>query len=403
MDDVTAFTQELAVGRISMRIAWGWRVMLWLVVLLMFSAAIFLICEPFVSGWSGSNKDYGSVVAGFLILILGVGLLLSLVRTRLVIEADRLRLVGAFFSKEIAFSQVEGLRLIPAQYVSALRFVAVNGLARDVEVTLLHKRNKEFVQWAYGRFEDLDAREVVAELDKLQNDASLGDSADKRMSSLQRGRLLSRWYVGACIVLGVWCLVYPRPYVVALLICLFFPLVGVALMLLNRGAICIDSGKHDVVPSIGSGLVIVCMAPLARGARDWEVLNLYPLVLPALVPAVILAAFFVLADPKLRAKKMNLIGFTVLAVLYGFGLAYFVNGHFDHATPQRYTREVYVEKHSGDFNHLAIVPPAEFFDEESLLLTERVKKRFKEGDRVDLVVWPGRLGAAYYFFRNPKL
>ena len=276
--------------------------------------------------WRPSGVHLAIVVSIFAFMLLGV---VDHVRGRLVLHADRLVRVSAFGTRELRLADIASWRILESQYVKFIVLQPREGLGRAIKIPLRFRRDAAWTAW-FGRIRSPDDEGRKASLARVLGDEELGMRPDDRVHALLRVRLFARVAMFGIYAVGIWAIYAWRYVEPVVAFCLALPVVAFVLagarpMLLTLQ----EPRRSDVRASLWLALLVAALVPLAALARLLDFASVVPLIAPAVVLGALASACALAADPTVRERKAAVVAIVIPMMLYGAGLAAWLN----HALP----------------------------------------------------------------------
>jgi hypothetical protein len=190
-----------------------------------------------------------------------------------------------------------------------------------------------------------------------------------------------------------WAVVFPRPYHAVLLVNVAVVVMAYALVLSGRGGL--SGGKVKLgVPLLMPGLALAW-----RMAADVRLVSHAASLGIAVIGAAVLAGVIALGDPAMRSRSR----FAVLLVLQlplAFGAALYANTALEASAPQTFEATI-VDKHFSrgrlpSTYQLTLSPWGPREKTETDLVPRAVYDSVKQGERVHIMLYAGRLGVAWF-------
>ncbi len=112
-------------------------------------------------------------------LFFGVYLIALAMRSRVIIDGNRLEIRGAFADYYADVSEIEGYRTISSRNGNYTKF-NLRGGRRPITLSLHFEKDESFDQWI-GKIPDLDKRDRDRILEKISQQEDLGSSPQERL------------------------------------------------------------------------------------------------------------------------------------------------------------------------------------------------------------------------------
>ena len=329
-------------------------------------------------------------------LVLGVYLLATALRSRLVIDGSRVAVRYAFTQKTADLSEIEGYRTVSTRNGSYWQLKLKEGRGT---ITVQKSFDCDGVRQWLQQIPDLDERDREALLDAIEQNQELGATPEERLAALRRARnwniVLSAIAIAAAFAfaLGSDQLHLPSAIVLALL-----PLALV--YLLRRAPLLYAMFKPKRDPRTDLSLALMaCGLGLIFGNDGIHFVEMPSLFEYAgLVGLLCCAAIF---SPARQNPQFwgAMIGMLMIAGAYGWGLAATIDSLADHSPPAGYTAMVQGmhQTHGRSTSYYLDLPPwGPIQSPNHLSVGYGMYRRTSIGDQVCLEVHSGALRVQWY-------
>jgi hypothetical protein len=220
------------------------------------------------------------------------------------------------------------------------------------------------------------------------------------------------WLENITIVIGLWFLFFPRPYVVLFIVLLAMPWIGLFLNGLNgRPSIASlvevtkdDKGedKYDVADFIDFAAWML----VARILIDYEFENFYSLIIPGSIAfAIMLVLLFAthkLIEQTTKSKAWIYLSLIFNVLLYSFGATYGINCVFDKSEPKVYDAEVVdkkIERGSKGrrWYYIKVTPWGHRYDKEDISVSSQKYDQIQIGQKVKIDLKEGVFNIPWFY------
>ncbi|MCU0290488.1 MAG: hypothetical protein MUF10_00645 [Thermoanaerobaculaceae bacterium] len=380
-----------------------WRVFFAIATPFLLALCVWMASIPFLDRRTG---DLGFLVpclvgatAGFLFMLYSA---YSAFKTKLEIYPDRVKLADGFRTTELQVRFIKGFRLLPTQYIQTLVLVPEDPQVRKLKVGLLLERETELRVWLNENLTNLDAVEAEQELETALDDTRLGETAHHRRWVLQSARRLAWILNGGGLAAGLWAMLRPVPYHLAIWTCLAMPLAALLSVRGLRGAIKLDARRGSPLPDVGLAFLMPCLGLALRAVLDWEILTWGRFWSPFLLASISLFVLVLACADDVRRKPSTAIGLLLFCAVYGYGSVILLNGLLDRSAPVGYHARVVeqrVERDKRTSYHLKLSPWGPRTTTQEVDVPRSVYEKHSVGDEVDVTVHEGRLGIQWFTVR----
>lgn len=319
-------------------------------------------------------------------------------RSRLVVEGNRVQVHGAFRTREFNLSEVEGSRTINSRYESR-KVLCLRDKHWRIALTR-YAIDTPLNDW-FNELEDLDRRDRNQLLRNIERDENLGVTPEQRRGALKRAKVLN---ISACVVNGISAAVVgfglERYRSIAVLVLAAAPIVAGYALYRQPLFFGFFNQKQDPRAEV-SPLLMISGFGLLIGSADVNFISV------GMLTAFIGGGFFAcLAIYYPVARKSSqfggaLFGLCIMSAFYGWGLATSVDVTADRSVPRVYTAQVL----GGQVSHgsrstsyyLDLEPwgPYENADGQ-MKVSEKMYSATQRGQIICLALHQGALHAPWY-------
>jgi len=330
-------------------------------------------------------------------LFFGIYLLALAMRSRVIIEGNRLEIRGAFTEHYTDLNEIEGYRTVSSRNGSYTQFY-VNGGRKPITLSIHFDKDEAFDAWI-KKIPDLDKRDRDRILEKISQQEDLGSTPQERLAALAQAKTYSIFALvialTAAVAASYGIPALYLPFSIAL------ALVPIALaVILHRSPLLytVFKRKDDPRAELLYALIVSSFGLLVR-ARGIHFVSLQSVgVIIALLTVAYLAAFyhsfFESSSPTRTFFALLLFG-----MLYSYGAVVVADAVGDESTPTHYVVHVvgkhYTTGRSRSY-YLRLEPWGPVQQTNSLGVSKTIYDKASPGDQVCLELSSGRLNAAWY-------
>jgi hypothetical protein len=293
--------------------------------------ALFLVLS------AGDPDPSATLLASAAFAASGLYMTLAALRSRLVFDGKRVRVLGAVRRREFDLSEVEGFRTYRNRY-QAFRVICLKDGAGKIPL-MKYVTDDRLEEWLAG-LKDLDAQDRERLLEKIDQDQELGATPAERRSALGRAKRMS---IAALVMNGCAAAALawgPAEYRLAAMLVLALAPAAAAYLVYGQPLLYnVFNARGDPRGDVSPVLMISGFG-LLLGATRVNFISvglLFPFI--AMGALASLAMFYPSArkSPRLAA---TLAGLCLLSVLYGWCLATSADTVADRSIPQTYKVQV---------------------------------------------------------------
>ena len=373
----------------------------WLIVLMCLVALI--IAGSGILAFSSVHNSTHSFVPGSLFALLpialGVYFLLLGLRSRIVIEGNRIEVCGVFNTKSADQSEIQGFRTISSRNGSYTQLILKEGRG-TITISNSFDTDDAYRAW-FQKVPDLDERDRQALLDEIAQQQDLGSTPEERLSALSTAKAVSIGLLVASVLLGIaidfsfdkLSLSMVRLCVVLLAIA---PFISAWLVWRSPLLYAVMKKKKDPRGEVSWVVFIAGLAFIFRTAGDHFV-SCGPMLLSMVVVGVALVAiFFNAAKAGARGAWVALLMF---AGVYGYGSVAVTDVVFDDSPAAAYSTTVvsgHVSHGKSDTYYLRLAAWGPIDHEDDVSVSHAVYRSAHLGDTVCTTLHNGSLHAAWF-------
>ena len=150
--------------------------------------------------WNGSNATLPAFMT-VIFLFFGIYLIALSMRSRVIIEGNRLEIRGAFTDRSAELSEMRGYRTISSRNGKYTQIYLNNG-RKSLTLSNLFNLDDAFNAW-FRRVPDLDQQDREAILDKISHDEALGATPQDRLAALSQAKTNSLFALAIAVAAAV--------------------------------------------------------------------------------------------------------------------------------------------------------------------------------------------------------
>ena len=291
---------------------------------------------PSMSEFLSGQVVMAVIFVGF--ALFGVYIVLSTLRTRVVLNADSIELHGAFSKRNLWRPDIAARRLMPMQHGSpVIRFEPRSeSLSRALVLPQFLETDAAFADWI-AAIPDLDAAEQKASLDTYLQDAELDGSKDEMMARLASAARTAKVLTFATFAVCGWVWFHPSPYDLAIACAAIIPWIAVGLAARNGSLYRLNASRNEVGADVSAPVLVPGFALLVRALFDCHVFDWNKVWMLTIVVAAVCVLLMMLLVRELRGAALIS---SVLMLAYAYGAVVIANFRLDRGEPEVFTAEV---------------------------------------------------------------
>jgi hypothetical protein len=316
-----------------------WTVFLWLLGSII-AAGGALGTWYFATGHDVGNPRAVPILTIVCIAILGLGayLVLSIVRSKVVLHGDQIEVHEVVRKYALRRDEILGWRMSQPS-PPYIVFVPRDHNRRQVKVAPIFKVDEAFSQWM-DSLPNLDVEDAKASEKEIAASLEIGATPEGRIDALARAKRLARILNVVALVTLAWGLFYPRPYGVLVTVLIFLPWLAIGIVGRSKGLFRLDRYRNDVHPNLASSFIFPGFILTLRVLGDFNVLQWAQAVWLAVGLGILLSFAACMVDSALRAKRWTPVVLLFITVAYGFGAGLEANALLDRSPAIRYPAKI---------------------------------------------------------------
>lgn len=219
------------------------------------------------------------------------------------------------------------------------------------------------------------------------------------------------WLEKFTLGIGIWFLVYPKPYEILFSILLIIPIVGLILngftgrpsisSLVEISKNSDGSDKYDVADFIDFAALII----LIRVLIDFTFESLYSLIIPGtitfIIMLILLFATHKIIEKTTKSRAWIYTSLIFNIFLYSYSAAYGLNCVFDNSEPQVFEAKVIDKTISKGRRHttyyIKVTPWGHHYDPEEISVSSSHWENIEIGQTVNIDLKKGLLNIPWYY------
>lgn len=381
------------------RIKVGWRILFCITVPVLIGVIVYVGYVNLHSNPLDSGLIFlaAFLFTGTLLLLYS---LIDVMRARLVIGLDSLSKTYALGTKTLHFSEIKGFRSNP-DYVF---LEPIDPRKKTIRISRYMESAHLIIGWVIITFQDLDIKEAEQEQEEILSDNTFGINRDAREFRLKEAKRATRYINIAGSTIGLWLLLFPKPYIPLSLGAVFVPIVALCATYAYRGLIRVDQRDNSAYSSLLAGLTLPTSALLVRALMDWNILEYRGAWVTISMTTAVLSGLFLMGTKEFSYTKFQHLfaGLVLTAIMFGYVYGGYViaNCLFDQSAPEEFMVQV-VDKKIGSGRvttyDVVVAPLSPETKPRKLGVTKRQFDKLTKGDSVALHIREGLFGTPWLY------
>ncbi|MBC7554550.1 MAG: hypothetical protein H7257_11280 [Taibaiella sp.] len=336
------------------------------------------------------------LIAFIVLMIFGI---VDTAKGKFVIDSDRVYSVSVFYNRELMHHEIKGFRSTDKHIL----IEPVDPAKKRIKVSTYISGTNEILQWLSDNYPDLDLQNMQEERTEILNDQQYGGTTEEREEQLKRAGKAAKIVNYAGGIIAAWVLFFPRPYNVATVVCMVFPIIGFGILKYFDGLIKIDARKGSAFPSIAIAMMGTTISVLLRGAVDYNIFDYTNLWLPVIAVTVLLIAVVLMGTRAFSLKNGKevpaAIVYCFMLAGYSYGSVVVLNCSYDNGKPEVYTtkilnKRITTGKHTS--RYFELTPWGLQKDTAEVTVHKSLYEQLEKGDSVNIYFMKGRFGISWF-------
>jgi hypothetical protein len=342
---------------------------------------------------------HGGAIEGALCVLFGVFgmyVAISALKYRVILEADRIRVIGALRNRELRRDHIAGRRHVSLNAGSGRwRLVPTPGSGSKLELSLFLETDKDFSTWILT-LPDLDLDKKISE-EREATDAL--NALKGRGYSVVRLRKFATWTNRGVFGLGLAMYLLPDPHNVLVWAAIAWPWVAVILVASFQPFYRFGGPRNSPLTDLSlslfyPGLFLTLMALTSMSTVGWY----GPLGL-MVFGAATLTGVAIFVDPFLRRNRVTAVLLVLLCCAYGYGAGLEANALLDQSPASPFPTKVMSKRIGGGRSHsynLRVSAWGPFQTSQEVMVPAWRYANTQVGDTVCILLRPGALRVSWY-------
>ena len=374
----------------------GLKIFYYLLGAALIGAGLFILTLPHRNNLTYFVPVYFTAIGGIIVI--------NAVWRKVTISNGTITIAGPFKTREIAISDVKGIRF------GQKRITIVSKNPSQVDVAIVNYANlnsdNQLVNYLKGTFTDLDAVDLDEQQQNLLQDPNLGFTVEERQAKLGKAKRTAMAYNIGGVVVAVGCILLKQPIFTILAIA--YPLLSIAVIVTSNGLIKFFSdSKRSIYPFVILGFIAPTIALFAKSLAMYKIYSFDNFWLPFIGLGVVVAiTIFRLGvntslNNNLTAQIILMAG---LSLFYSFGTVNEINCGYDKSPDQYYKASVlghHISHGKSTSYYLYLSTWGQCHEQKQISVDRSFYDNTNVGDSVKIDLKPGLLHIPWFVvYRN---
>jgi hypothetical protein len=367
----------------------------------------FALILPLLGNYGGYAGQRGLLVLPVIVVALSVFTVLNFFKRKLIITDYTIKYTNVWGSSELSNKDVKGFKIFDKHIVVYSSTSSQKIKIRDYSSI----GNLDDLLQCLGKYyTNLDLIAYQDNLNEIYNDAALGHDQKEREFKLDTSKRFSLIYnVGGGIIfalsLAFTDFILKSDWLKVLLI--FYPLIGIILLIWGKGSIKLVYGKNSAYPSIIVGIYASTILIFIVLITYYDFISYGDLCVPVLIIALIIGSVLWRFgyDKSRNAAKGQIFVLILIAVFYSCPLTMLINSKLDMSEPKIYNSEIinrYIFHNNGRQYYHVVISTSVYSDLSSkdLHINYELYNRIKDMQIVNVTVKQGLLHIPWFYINE---
>jgi len=367
----------------------------------------FVLILPLLGNHGGYLVQPGLLVLAVIVFALSVFTVLNFFKRKLIITDYTIKYTNVWGSSELSNQEVKGFKIFDKRIVVYSSTSSQKVKIRDYSSI----GNLDDLLKCLGKYyTNLDSVAYQNNLNEIYNDTALGHDQKEREFKLDTSKRFSLIYnVGGGIIFAMSLafadFILKSDWLKVLLI--FYPLLGIILLIWGKGSIKLVYGKNSAYPSIIVGIYASTILIFIVLITYYDFISYSDLCVPVLIIALIIGAVLWRFgyDKSGNAAKGQVFMLILVAVFYSCPLAMLINSKLDISEPKIYKSKIinrYIFHNNGREYYHVVISTSDYSDLSSkdLHINSELYNIIKDKQIVNVTVKQGLLQIPWFYINE---
>jgi hypothetical protein len=206
-------------------------------------------------------------------------------------------------------------------------------------------------------------------------------------------------------ILGLWLMIYPEPYILAVILNIVLPIVGIYFYIRFNKFVEFDEKKQSNNPNVSTIIFMPSLALALRAIMDFNLFYKFQLWLYIIVITLIILVVILLNTEEYKTKKWLPIPIAIFIFSYVFGIIVLSNCLLDQSIPTRYTsyvREKHISRGKSTSYYLTVDPWGPVLTTEDVEVSQHLYENVEKQENLYLYLKKGFLGIEWFIPTEPE-
>ncbi|WP_426670906.1 hypothetical protein ACPPVU_06665 [Mucilaginibacter sp. McL0603] len=367
----------------------------------------FALILPLLGNHGGYSGQPGLLVLAVIVVAISVFTVLNFFKRKLIITDYTIKYTNVWGASELSNKDVKGFKIFDKRIVIYSSTTSQKIKIRDYSSI----GNLDDLLKCLGKYyTNLDSVAYQDNLNEIYNDAALGHDQKEREFKLDTSKRFSLIYnVGGGIIfalsLAFTDFILKSDWLKVLLI--FYPLIGIILLIWGKGSIKLVYGKNSAYPSIIVGIYASTILIFIVLITYYDFISYSDLWVPVLIIALIIGSVLWRFgyDKSANAAKGQIFMLILVAVFYSCPLTMLINSKLDISEPKIYNSKIvnrYIFHNNGREYYHVVISTSDYsnLSSKDLHINYELYNRIKDMQIVNVTVKQGLLHIPWFYINE---
>lgn len=387
------------------KMAKGWAIFIFVgtpIMIGLFALPTLILLIP---GWRTNQTDeffWFAIPISLILIALMVSGIADTIISKVTLTEQSIDYKNILFRRSIRLNEIKGFRINDNYLFIESRTPGV----KRIKISTYFGKLGELIDILASQFPDLDELEAEEGYQNIIEDNTFGFSATERQTLFQNARQSTKVLNWVALIISVWTIFYPKPYLVAIIASMLCPIAAIALVKLFKGLIHIEEKKNSPHPSVFLAFFIPSMALFLRAFLDLNIYDHVKVWWPLALMTVLISGALFLGNQEFDWKKAQSI-FTALVIVcitaaYSYGAILCTNCALDKSNAAEF-HALILEKNKRTNQtstyHLSLDPLDFNYPLDEAQVDKVTYQRVAIGDTVRVLFFEGRWGIPWFIVK----
>ena len=383
------------------KLAKGWAIFIYITAPLLIALSGWVLLMPIIPGMENDLPEgyywFLALISIAMIALMVIGIL-DAIKGKLIIDKNKIYTSGIFATKELYFHEIKGYRI-------ADKFIFIEPLKKDkkvIKVSSYLSKTDEIKEWLIENYSDLDLTQAIAEKKAIINNTAFGLTKKEREEKLRHAHTTTTVFNWTGGLIGLWTLFLPKPYELAIIVCVSFPIIAIMVLKYFKGLIRFDQKDGSAYPSLFWAIFATCLSVSLRSLLDFNILDYSKMWPPVIIISIICVGVILYQNEEFKDvvfPYITLLSILLIMLAYAYGAVVALNCTFDRSQPELFNAKILNKNiHSGKSKtyHFDLTPWGPQKESEEVTVSKDLYNSVEINDTVNIHFMKGKFEIGWF-------